>query len=250
VDSSPSWYLDAAAAEQKRQVHRELVHRWVKDTTVRTFLKTDLFEEANGRDQILFDLFPKETRAIGMDVTWSTVDRARGRCPHRVANFITCDIRQLALRPASLDLVVSTSTIDHLEGAAEFRASLAEMAGLLRPGGLLVVTVDNPQNPLYRPLRWACRRGCVSFSLGHTVSMPVLNQILSELGMEVVANEWLLHNPRVISTLLFLAIRKLFGKHADRPIQALLQAFASLGRLPTRRFTACFVAACARKPLT
>jgi hypothetical protein len=31
-------------------------------------------------------------------------------------------------------------------------------------------------------------------------------------------------------------------------IGVLLAAFAALGRLPTRRFTACFVAACARKP--
>jgi SAM-dependent methyltransferase len=245
-----SWYLDPIVAEQKRQVHRDLVYRWAGHLQVRTYLKTDLFEEANGEDQILFDLYPTDCRALGMDLSVQTVREAMRRCPNPAARFLVCDIRRMALRPGCADLIVSTSTLDHLESAAELRASLAELAGLLGEGGLLVVTLDNPANPLYAPLRWASRRGWVPFTLGFTASMAELNRLLAELDLEVVGNEWIIHNPRLVSTLVFLGLRKLLGAHADRPIGILLRLFAGLGRLRTRRWTACFVAAGARKRVT
>ena len=246
--TSCSWYLDPVAAEQKGRVHRELVHRWANGLEIRTFLKTDLFEEANGADQILFDLYPPESRAVGMDLVEATASRARQRSPNPSLRFLVCDIRHPALKPGSLDLIVSTSTLDHLENAEEFEACLAEVAGLLRPGGLLIVTLDNLENPLYRPLRWASRRGWTPFPLGYTVSMKGLTRALTGIGLEVTHTELLLHNPRVVTTLLCLAFRKLLGRRADLPVRALLGIFSLLGHLPSRRWTACFIAACARKP--
>jgi len=122
------------------------------------------------------------------------------------------------------------------------------VAGLLRPGGLLIVTLDNLENPLYRPLRWASRRGWTPFSLCYTVSMKGLTRALTGIGLEVTHTELLLHNPRGVTTLLCLALRKLLGRRADLPVRALLGAFSLLGRLPSRRWTACFIAACARRP--
>ena len=135
---SASWYLDPAVARQKRRLHRELIHRWARDLEVRAFLKTDLFEEANGADQIFFDLYPPSVGAFGMDLSAATVRRAAGNCTNPSARFLVCDVRRPALRPGCLDLVVSTSTLDHLETAEELQASLAELAGLLREGGLLI----------------------------------------------------------------------------------------------------------------
>ena len=244
---SASWYLDPVVAKQKRQIHRELIYRWARDLEVRSFLKTDLFEEANGADQLLFDLYPAAQLAAGMDLCAATVRRAARRCDNPTARFLVCDIRHPALRPGCLDLIISTSTLDHLETAAEFHAALAELAGLLREGGLLIVTVDNPQNPLYHPLRWASRRGWTPFSLEHTVSMSELNRLLANVGLEVVGNDWLVHNPRVVSTLVWMGLRKLFRTHADGVIGSFLRLLERLGRLPTRRWTACFIAVCARR---
>ena len=246
--TSCSWYLDPVAAEQKGRVHRELVHRWANGLEIRTFLKTDLFEEANGADQIFFDLFPPHVRPIGIDVEETTARRARDRCPNSSARFAVCDVRRPALKPGCLDLVVSTSTLDHLQTAGEFAACLTELAGLLRPGGILIVTLDNLENPLYRPLRWASRRGWLPFTLGHTVSMRGLSGILAGLHLEVAHTELLIHNPRMVTTLLCLALRKLLGRRADGAVGALLRMFSLLGRLPSRRWTACFIAACARRP--
>jgi SAM-dependent methyltransferase len=244
---SPSWYLDPLVAAQKRRVHQELVRRWTRGIAIRRALKTDSFEEAHGDDCILFDLFPWAC-ALGMDVAFSTARSAQCRCPNDRVRFLVSDVRNVAIRPESMDAIVSTSTLDHFDTRADFERAIGQLAGVLRPGGVLVITLDNPQNPLYALLRWVSRRGWLPFRLGYTSSLSGLVRCLEDAGLQVSATDALIHNPRMVSTVLFHALRLLLGRRADVPIGALLAAFAALGRLPTRWFTACFVAACARKP--
>ena len=119
---------------------------------------------------------------------------------------------------------------------------------MIRPGGLLILTLDNPANPLYTPRRLPGRTRFAPFYLGYTPSLRKLKCALREVGFEVEQVDWLLHNPRLISTALFLLLRRLFGRRADAPITFLLNCFALLGKLPTRRWTSCFQAVSARKP--
>ena len=252
-EPSPSWYLDPLVAAQKRAVHLELIDRWIAGVP-RLLLKTDLFEEAYGSDQLLPDLRSRCGMAIGLDISAETVRRARAHMKPRecdgllVSDLLVSDLRRLAVPSDSVDLVISNSSLDHFRSEAEVRAALAELARILRPGGQLIVTADNPVNPLYWPLRWLSRIGGAPFPLGYTPTAGGLVRRLRESGLEVTATACLIHNPRGISTLLFLALRRSLGARADRPVQALLRMFARLGRLPTRGITACFVAASARKP--
>lgn len=247
-DADATWYLDPVVAEQKGAVNLGLVHRWTAGMAVDAYLKTDLFEEAHGVDALIPRLFDGRARAIGVDLAWTTVRKARRRIGADAASFIASDLRCLALPDACVDVVVSTSSLDHFETAGELRTALAELARVLRPGGRLLVTLDNPDNVLYPLLRWASRRERAPFPLGHTLAREELDDELARAGLEVVDRDWLIHNPRMVSTLMVLALRRLLGRRADAPIRALLAAFAPLGRLPTRRYTACFVAAIARKP--
>ena len=50
-----------------------------------------------------------------------------------------------------------------------------------------------------------------------------------------LASGTLIHNPRLISTLLFLGLRWLLGPHADALIRSTFRLFAVLDRLPTPR---------------
>ncbi len=246
---SPSWYLDPLVAAQKRAVNLDLVHRWTRDLAVDTVLKTDLFEEAYGEDRILDELSADARCLIGMDIAAKTVHAAKERSRDSRALYLAADVRRLALNTASVDLIVSTSTLDHFETAGEFEQAIRELVRVLRPGGILVLILDNPANPFYRMLRWASRRGWAPFLLGYTRSLEGMKESLSAAGLEVTGDSLLIHNPRVVSTLLFYCLRRLLGRHADAPISLLLRLFAMLGRLPTRRFTACFLGARARKPL-
>ncbi len=248
AQAAPSWYLDPVVAAQKRRVHQDLVWRWTRGLDIGRVLKTDVFEEAHGTDQILFDLFPEDVQVVGLDLAWQTAHRAKDRNTHRHAGFAVSDVRSMAVATGSVDAIVSTSTLDHLGGAADFTSAVREFARVLRPGGVAVITLDNPTNPLYPLLAWASRRGWAPFALGYTAALPRLVRHLEQAGLEVTATGTLIHNPRMISTLLFLGLRRLLGRRADAPIRLLLAAFAALGRLPSHRLTACFNAVRARKP--
>jgi SAM-dependent methyltransferase len=245
---SSSWYLDPLVALQKREVHLELVRCWTSGAAPARLLKTDLFEEANGGDHILFDLSPAPAHRFGFDLAHATARSAARRFAAFDAGLFCCDVRHLAIASDSLDLILSTSTLDHLDSVDELRGAIGELARALKPGGRLILTLDNPRNPIYWVLRLMSRLGWLPFHLGITVSRAHMISMLEQAGLEVLVSRMLIHNPRLASTLLFLALRRLLGHRAHSPIACLLRLFGALDRLPTREFTACFSAACAQKP--
>jgi SAM-dependent methyltransferase len=247
---SPSWYLDPLAALQKREAHLDLVRRWTGGIRAVRMLKTDLFEDAFGEDRLVDALVQHTAGLCGMDYALSTARAAaeRWRCHDFPATVM--DVRALAWTTGAFDVVVSASTLDHFDERGEFVTALRELARVLSPGGLLILTLDNARNPLYHPLRWASQLGLAPFRLGYTPEARQLDRDLREAGLMVERREWLLHNPRVISTLLFLGARRILGRRAGGAVGGLMRAFDLLGRLPTRSLTACFVAVAARKPST
>lgn len=234
-------------AHQKKRVHQDLVRRWIGVRPKGLVLKTDLFEEAWGQDGIYGDLFEADDAVLlGMDIAEATVASACGS-GLRPANGFVCDLRALAVRPLSLDLILSMSSLDHFESEAEFHASLGQLCDALRPGGSLVITLDNPANPLYWVLRAVSRTRISPFALGFTPSLKDLEGELTGANFEVLDREWLIHNPRLLSTAIFGMIRMLLGKRAGPVIQVGLWFCALQRGLWTRRFSACFYGVHARK---
>jgi hypothetical protein len=134
------------------------------------------------------------------------------------------------------------STLDHFESKEDIGRSLDEMTRVLRPGGVLLITLDNPRNLSYHLLRWMSRRGWTPYELGETVSLDALKRMLIGRGLLIQTTGYLIHNPRGISTVLFLGLRKVLGRFASAPIRVLLGGWAILGTLPVRSFTGCFLA--------
>ena len=221
-------------------MHLELFRRWSADGVHRA-LKTDCFEEAFGDDALLPSVLTSSRTWFAMDVSHRTVQKARQRGLDR-ACFLVSDARRLAIQSGRLDLVFSNSTLDHFESRDEFDASVREMARVLRQGGQLIITLDNPLNPLYWPLRWLSRTRYAPFPMGYTPSPSRLTRMLESAGFAVAARATLIHNPRLLSTAVCLILRRVLPGGADRAIGWLLSAFAVLERLPTRDITACFVA--------
>ena len=245
----PNWYLDPLVAAQKRDVHLEWIARNLPaGSRIQAVLKTDLFEEAYGRDELLFSLPFDAGLKIGMDVSAPTVTRAARRRSSHPCRWINADVRRVPLADECVDVVLSNSTLDHFETEHEIEESLNELVRVLKPGGILLVTLDNPRNPLFFLLHRATKWIGISYQFGKTIPLPKLLRILERAGLEVQTTDSLIHNPRFVSTLIFLALRRTLGRRADGPIGWLLSAFSKLGRLPTRGLTAAFVGACARKP--
>jgi SAM-dependent methyltransferase len=249
ASESPSWYLDPLVAQQKKQENLALLRRWTKGLKPRSILKTDLFEEANGEDQVLFEL-DNGAQVLGMDVSRSTVGRAQQRGETERSRFLVADVRRLGLASESIDVVFSNSTLDHFETSEEFHRSLKELVRVLAPGGALIVTLDNSHNPLYWLLRFASALGWSPFPMGHTTSLGGLVRTLEAEGLSVTDTDHLIHNPRGVSTALFLLIRKILGNRGDGLVRSLLSIFGLMGRLPTRGITSSFVAVRAVKAIS
>lgn len=243
--TSQSWYLDPVVARQKAAAFHALAERWREPGTARLTLKTDLFEEANG-DDALVPLFADGI--VGLDVNPATARRARRRFSGGGLLALAADLRRLGIRDGAFDLVVSPSTLDHFATHDEIELSLREIHRVLRPAGTAVIILDNPLNPLYHALRWIAPL-VAPYRLGRTLGRRGLHDMLVRLDFDVVGHDYVIHNPRGLSTLLNLLLRRAAGRFAERPIRGLVRAYALLDRLPTRSVSACFVAVAARKRL-
>ena len=242
---SASWYLDTVVARQKAETFLSLVKRWRDPKTAGPTLKTDLFEEANGEDALMPGL-GGGVPLVGLDLDLDTARRARRRFAG--ANFVVVvtDMRKLGVRNSTFELVVSPSTLDHFGTLEELETALREIHRVLRPGGTAIFIFDNPSNPLYHALRWVAPL-VAPFPLGRTLGCRRLSKNLEALGFDVLGHDYVIHNPRGILTLINLLLRFVLGRFAERPISVLVRAFAVLDRLPTRSWSACFVAVGARK---
>jgi SAM-dependent methyltransferase len=70
-------------------------------------------------------------------VMWNALrTRAKGK-----ASFSLQDARRLQFEPASFDVVYSMSVLEHIEGEGGDAAALREVLRVLKPGGLLVLSV-------------------------------------------------------------------------------------------------------------
>jgi SAM-dependent methyltransferase len=243
--ASDSWYLDPVVARQKADTFLALVERWRDPAAIGPTLKTDLFEEANGEDALVPRLEARR-RLFALDLDPRTARRARRRFAGAGLQVLVTDLRRLGLCDAALDLVVSPSTLDHFATERELELALTEIHRVLRPGGTAVVILDNPCNPLYHVVRFAAPL-FAPFTLGRTLGRRKLCAALERAGFVVLGHDYAIHNPRGVLTLVNLALRRLLGRFADAPIRALVWLFALLDRLPTRAFTACFVAVGARR---
>ena len=225
-------------------VNAALLRRWLPELTGRRVLKTDLFDEAVS-EGLLPELRRAGASVTGVDVSPVTVAAAHVRYPDLAAEI--GDVRRLRFADGSFDVVVSNSTLDHFASAAELEAALAELHRVLRPGGSLLITLDNRANPLVAlrnalPARTLRRLGLTHYYLGTTCGPRRLARVLQTGGFGVERTGAVMHFPRVLARLLAAAV-------GPRPrLQDLLLRLEGLERTPIRYVTGQFVAALAVKP--
>jgi SAM-dependent methyltransferase len=217
-------------------VNTALLERWLPDLREARVLKTDLFDEAVGEGLHPY-MRAHGARVTGVDISPVAVAAARERYPDLEAT--TGDVRALSYADSTFDVVVSNSTLDHFTAVGDIEAALRELHRVLRPGGLLVVTLDNPDNPLVGlrnalPLPLLKRLRLVPYQVGTTCNQKSLARLLHEARFEVTASDVIMHVPRVLAGAL--------GSLGLASLRPLLAAEA-LSRLPTRRLTGQFIAA-------
>jgi SAM-dependent methyltransferase len=240
-------------------VNSALVERWLPPRVGRV-LKTDLFDEAMSNG-----LYPalagRAEEVVGVDVSGEIVAAAAER--HQGLKARQADVRNLPFEGASFDAVVSNSTLDHFQDETEIVRALRELHRVLRPRGRLILTLDNPSNPLnalakalprdwlnrvwVRHARVTARIGHVPYHVGETMGARRLRKALPPLGFEIQAQDAIMHAPRAVAVVVAELTARRGGKRAQRRLLDALAVCERMSGWPTRYVTGHFVAVSAVK---
>jgi len=237
-------------AEHKRMVHIDLLTRWVHGDSSSIMLKTDLFEEASGPDQLLFNLPLIIDDVVGIDISHEVVRQARLRAKEHGADatkYISCDVRCLPFKDNVFDIIFSGSTLDHFPTEAEIVTSLTELCRVLRPGGGLILTLDNSSNITYPPyfvMKLWMRLRLAPYIIGRTIPITRLTQILDEIGCDVEEKTAIFHyiHPDVLIRWLEISLRRLSRGKLENMIMKCLCLLDRLEKKRTRFLTGRYIA--------
>ena len=136
-------YLDPLVADAKRRAHLALLDRWLPPLDGTSVLKTDLWEEAVGGDELLFTLARRAREATGIDVSGRIVELARGSAATNGAGvtLTQADVLRLPFGDGAFDVVYLVAVLGEIAGRDAF---LREAHRVLRPGGTLSVSEHVP----------------------------------------------------------------------------------------------------------
>lgn len=198
------------------------------------WLKTDLYEELDDTRALLPHL--DSASWVGIDVALTAAAT--------FARAVRADVRSLPFATASFDGILSSSTLDHFHDEADIHLSLRELRRVTAPGGVLVLTLDNPANPLIAlrnalPANVRARTGLAPFHVGPTLGAQRARDAVEAAGFEVLATEHLLHAPHIVGTR--LARFRWWERRA-------LPVFDHLGWTRIGRFSGHFVGVLAKAP--
>jgi SAM-dependent methyltransferase len=233
------------------RVTARLFDSWLPPEPVERLLKTDLFDEAHSGAGLVPLLEGRARILVGIDLSRLTLARAGAR--HPTLRPVGADVRRLPFADRSFDLVLSNSTLDHLESLSELAGALAELRRVLKTGGRLLLTLDNPANPVvalrnalpFGLLRWL---RLVPYYVGATCGPRRLARLVREVGLVAREEGAMMHCPRVPAVLCANALDRLGHAGARAGFLRFLLAWERLARWPTRYRTGYFVVLVAERP--
>lgn len=238
------WFLKSHSnellAEHKRKTYLGLIARWADVTNSQRILKTDLFAEAFGPEQFLFDIAQANSNIVGIDVANEIVIRAKRSAKGYGVDadkYLCCDVKQLPLQDNSIDLIISDSTLDHFPSETDIVTALKELGRVLRIDGTLILTIDNKSHLTYPPyfiIRLWMRLGLAPYFIGKTLSTTKLRHTLDQIGFSVEEITAIFHYPHPDGLVRWLerSLRKL-GR--GRFNNAIRKSLAWLDRLEGKR---------------
>ena len=225
-------------------LNRDWLEKQLPAHSFQAALKTDAFDEAVG-DGAYPSLQRAAERVYAMDISASACRLAVNRWPRMAA--AVSDVRNLPFGGDSFDLILSLSTLDHFVSISEIETALRCLCRVLRPGGCLLLTLDNLSNPFVRfrnslPRRFLKRLGLVPYPVGITLRPGQLRELLERTGFEVRDLRTLMHVPRAPAVALAGLLDKAGGSLAGRIFCHIHWWFELLSKLPTWRWTGNYIA--------
>jgi SAM-dependent methyltransferase len=238
-----------------KEIYQGLKERWRGKGRSGCTLKTDLFDEAASSHGLIPVFGGACEEIVGTDVSFHAALQAKRRMERdwggwgRVA---VSDARSQAFRSGVFDEVISNSTLDHFSSKEEIFESLGELQRILKPGGSLFLTLDNPGNPIVfvrnlLPYRYLKAVGVIPFFMGVTLSRSELVRALEARGFRVCESTAIVHSPRIFAIWTGHVLNRMGREGVRECLRGVLRVFERLERLPTKYLTGYYVAVKAEK---
>ncbi|WP_031500858.1 class I SAM-dependent methyltransferase [Bryobacter aggregatus] len=234
--------------EEWLRYSRETYAAWVRQylSGGERVLKTDCFEEIRGTE-IVDALTERYGQVVIGDLAVPALQQAAHLCKDPKLNWVQSAAQNQPLADASFDAVTSFSTLDHFRSVEEISQSLRDLARLTRPGGQLLITLDNDANPLISirnllPNKLLCRLGLAPYEYGRTLGPQAFRAALEDSGWRVKTFTSVIHQPRVLAVAMSRFCNT-GGLLTPCRYRLILHPFEMLGRLPTRMLSGYFLLA-------
>lgn len=244
--------FDELIAEQFKRVYLNLLDRWTGFNQNQRVLKTDLFAEAFCPSRaFILDTLQDIGDVVGIDISMEIACRAKLKAIQQaqtLLKYVNCDVRQLPFANNSFDLIISDSTLDHFSRKSDIQTALSELGRVLKPGGTMILTLDNAGNiaePLFR--LWI-RLGFASIFIGKTYTIRELKEAVTNVGLDLSDCTAIIHNPRFVTWTMIRIIRKVAPRKFNHFIRQVLILLDKLEGLKTKFITGQFIAIKALKP--
>jgi len=247
-EGSPGAYQDEGFQKLWRThsdaVNQVLLTRWLLSEQTEWLLKTDLFDEAVS-DGLSSLLNVRSKRVFYIDASFEVHQMAKRRHPNLQA--IRTDVRCLPFADGTFDGIVSNSTLDHFKSLDDLVISLRELYRVLRPGGQVILTLDNLANPIvllrnWLPFRLLHRLKIVPYYIGVTLRPNHLQRLLEKIGFHILEVDAIMHCPRLLAVAMAHWMERHTSPKTQRYFLGFLMAFERLSSFPTRFFTGHFIA--------
>lgn len=126
--------------------HNTLIQKWFKLDQKKNIriLKTDMFEESKSKDFFSY-YYVKKHNVTGIDISENVLSNV---LETKNLSLLKMDLRDLKFKENSFDLIISLSTLDHLD-ADDFQKAIVQMSKALKNNGEVFLTLDNRHNKLF-----------------------------------------------------------------------------------------------------
>jgi SAM-dependent methyltransferase len=135
-------------------------------------------------------------RAVGLDISERSLERAREQCQDGAIRFHTFEQYE---PEADFDLAYCNGVFHHIP-VEDRRAAMRYICRALQPGGIFAFWENNPWNPGTRYVMAKCAFDCNAI----TVSATEAKGMLWETGFEIIRTDFLFYFPRALTALRFI----------------------------------------------
>lgn len=213
-------HLEKNVALYKGREHLDLIDKWYDNLDDSAVLKTDLFEECFGPDDILDRI--EAPKKIGIDISKKITEQAAGK--HNDIEPICCDVTNLPFKDRTFDLVISTSTLDHIS-RWHVPLALKEIRRVLVDDGNLMLTIDNRNNLLYHLGMFLGQKfKILPFYQERCYSCEEMGRLLQNTGFEVKEMDTIFHILPPVDKMLAL-LEKIYPSFEHRLSSSILDIF-------------------------